>query len=293
MNDLITYLFDDFRKQKNARLFKNLLYIFLSVKCVFWLLNFDMLFGENSLSLTFDHHISVFKGLAYFLYSQNNPAYCMYFIAVLLIACLYSLRSSRSFLVIDLVIYFLVLNIDIRIYTTSTAGESVLVNVCFLSAWLKKEFKLGNSTYDQLKVLFHNLSFYALILQICIVYGYSALAKWFDADWLSGNAVYLASKTFHYSRSFVVDHVDSVKFVAIALTYIVLLYQTLFPFLVWFKKLKPYLLIMGVIMHLYIAFVMGLFFFGVIMILTYVLFIDFPEEEKDPNEPQKINKPAK
>jgi hypothetical protein len=292
LNNFIAYLFDDYRKQKNARLFKNLLYVFLIVKCVFWLLNFDKLFGENSISLTSDHKISFFKNFAYFLYFQNNPAYCMYFIAVLLIACLYTFNSKRSFLVIDLVIYLLVLNIDIRIFTTSTAGESLLVNVCFLSAWLKKDFKIGTGTYDQIKIVLHNVSFYALLFQICIVYGYSALAKWYDADWLSGNAVYLTSKTFHYSRGFIVDHVDSVKFLAMALTYIVLLYQSLFPVLVWFKKIKPYILIIGVLMHLYIAFVMGFFFFGVIMILTYVLFFDFVEEEKEEQENQKINKPV-
>lgn len=279
MNKLISYLFDDYRKQKNALLFKNLLYLFLIIKCVFWLLNFDILFGEHAVSITYEHTISPVKKLAYFIYFHANPDLALLCIFTLLTFALISLLNKRSYLFIDLAIYLLVLNLNIRVFTTTTAGESLVVNLCFLSAWLRKDFNLGTSVYDQLKVVFHNVSFYALALQVCIVYGYSAWAKWYDADWLSGEAVYLTSKAFHYSRSFIVDHVDSFHALTVGLTYLVLMYQTLFPLLVWFKSLKKYFLLIGIIMHVYIAFVLGLFFFGMIMTLTYVLFYDLDKSK--------------
>lgn len=219
-----------------------------------------------------------FKNLAYLIYSSKNSNLALLFIYATLLFSLISLFNRKSCLALDLLIYVLVLNLDIRVYTTSTAGESLLVNLCFLSAWLRKDFGHGNGVYDQLKIVLHNVSYYALILQVFILYGYSALAKWYDADWLSGEAVYLTSKSFHFSRSFIVDNADSFHFVTVITTYILLAYQSLFPLLVWIKKIKPYFLFMGVIMHLYIAFVMGLFFFGLIMIMTYVLFYDFKKE---------------
>lgn len=279
MNKLISYLFDDFRKQKNALLFKNLLYLFLLIKCIFWLLNFDILFGEHALSASTPSNVSFFKKPAYFIYFHPYPLLALLSIYLLLYLMLFSLLNKRSYLFIDLVIYLLVLNLNIRIYTTTTAGESLLVNLCFLSSWLRKDFAIGHTFYDQLKIVLHNVSFYAIALQVCVVYGYSALAKWYDTDWTSGEAVYLTSKAFHYSRSFIVDHVDSFFSLTVGLTYLVLLYQTLFPFIVWLKPLKKYFLLIGILMHLYIAFVLGLFFFGMIMTLTYVLFYDLEKNK--------------
>ena len=278
MSKMIAYFFDDYRKQKNAHLFKNLLYGFLIVKCFLWLLNFDILFGEHAVSLTYSDPVAFFKSFAYLIYSRKSSALAGLFICTVLLLSLFSLFSKRSYLIADLVIYLLVLNLDIRIYTTTTAGESLLVNLCFLSAWLRKDFTKGSGIYGQLKVVLHNISYFALILQVCILYGFSALAKWYDADWLSGEAVYLATKANHYSTPFMVNIADSIHSISIGLTYILLVYQTSFPLLVWIKKIKPYFLHIGVLMHLYIAFVMGLFFFGWIMVITYALFYDLKED---------------
>ncbi len=174
---MLAYLFDDYRKQQNARLFKNLLYGFLIIKCFFWLTNFDILFGEHAVSLTFDAPLGFFKKLAYFIYSSNNTSYAMIFIYVVLALSIGSLFSKKTYVVVDILIYILVLNLDTRVYTTSTAGESLLVNLCFLSSFLQKYFLKGTGIYNQLKIVFHNVSFLALVLQVCILYGYSALAK--------------------------------------------------------------------------------------------------------------------
>lgn len=240
-----------------------------------------MLYGEHAISLTYNSSIGFFKSLAYIIYSSKNSNVALLFIYTTLLFSLISLFGKKSYLLLDLLIYLMVLNLDIRVYTTSTAGESLLVNLCFLSAWLRKDFSIGTSIYNQIKIVLHNVSFIALVLQVCILYAYSALAKWYDVDWLNGEAVYLSCKAFHYSRSFVVDNVDSFHLLTVIATYVLLVYQSLFPFLVWIKKVKRYFLFIGILMHLYIAFVMGLFFFGIIMIITYVLFYDFEETPAD------------
>jgi uncharacterized membrane protein (DUF485 family) len=61
---------------------------------------------------------------------------------------------------------------------------------------------------------------------------------------------------------------------AIIATYITLFYQGAFPILVWFKKVKLPLLLLGVLIHLSISFLMGIFAFGIIMSLSYILFLD-------------------
>lgn len=182
-------------------------------------------------------------------------------------------------MLIDLCIYFIIININSKIYTSLTAGDPLLANMCFLMSFLRKDFARKETFYGDLSVLLHNVSFVALIIQVCIVYAYSALAKWVDTDWQNGTAVDIVNRTYHYSRLFIVHHADGLFSLSFILSYVVLVYQSLFPVLVWFKSIKKHFLTIGVIMHLYIAFVMGLFFFGLIMALTYLLFYDFKDED--------------
>jgi hypothetical protein len=242
-----------------------------------------MLFGENALSYIptdivsleeYRNKISFGKHFAYLLmYSQH----AWHFITAIIVLTGISIFSinRRSYYVLDAIVYFLILNINLKIYTSTTAGDPLLTNLCFLSIFLRNDFTRSQNAWGDLKVLLHNFSFLALIVQVCIVYFYSALAKWFDGDWTSGEAIHLVNQARHYSNWFLVKNADSIHWLSVVLTYFVLIYQSVFPVFVFLPKNKKYFLHLGVLMHLYIAFVMGLFFFGLIMALTYVLFYDF------------------
>jgi hypothetical protein len=56
------------------------------------------------------------------------------------------------------------------------------------------------------------------------------------------------------------------------LNYLVIWYQLLFPVLVWIKPIKKWYLLAGIVQHLFIAFVLGLPSFGLIMIVAYAIF---------------------
>jgi hypothetical protein len=243
------------------------------------------LFGENALSYVpgdivsleeYKNKISFGKHFAYLLmYSQH----AWHFVAAIVALAGISIFSinKRSYYVLDAIVYFLILNINLKIYTSTTAGDPLLTNLCFLSIFLRNDFKRGQNAWGDLKVLFHNFSFLALAVQVCFVYFYSALAKWYDDDWTSGEAIHLVNQARHYSNWFLVKNAGSIHWLSVFLTYFVLIYQSAFPVFVFLPKIKKYFLHIGVLMHLYIAFVMGLFFFGLIMALTYVLFYDFDD----------------
>lgn len=275
---VITYLFDDYHKRRNAKLFKNGLYAYILLKCVFWTLNFDLLFGEHSLAFIKPYEVSVFKQFAFVLYYATQPWFAMLALCTLIFICSASLVKNRSYVLLDFLMYLIILNINAKTYTSTSAGDPLLANLCFLSIFLQKNFTRSTTFYGDLRVLLHNMSFIALITQMCIAYAYSSLAKWFDVDWQNGAAVHIVNMTHHYSRAFLVDNAGVLYLFSFVMSYAVLFYQTLFPVVVWFKKPKRYFLHFGVAMHLYIAFVMGLFFFGLIMALTYVLFYDFDED---------------
>ncbi len=267
--------------------FKNLLYIFILLKCFFWALNFDLLFGENALSYVnstavsltdYKNAISYSKHFAYVLLYSSTSWHSVLALTLVAFISLFSL-AKRSYIVMDLLLFFLLVNINFKIYTSTTAGDPLMTNLCFLSVFLRKEFMRKEGIWGDLKVLLHNFSFLALIVQVCIVYVYSAMAKWIDDDWVNGDAITLVNKAVHYSNYFLINNADTLHPISLVITYFILMYQTVFPIFVFLPKIKKYFLNMGVLMHLYIAFVMGLFFFGLIMALTYILFYDFEKVE--------------
>jgi len=114
--------------------------------------------------------------------------------------------------------------------------------------------------------------------QICLVYFFSALAKLHDENWLNGTAVLMTSQVDHFSLPIISNNAARFTFLLVFLNYLVLFYQVLFPIVIWIKKIKKTFIVIGILMHLYIAFVMGLVSFGLIMILPYIYF--WPEKKK-------------
>jgi hypothetical protein len=93
-----------------------------------------------------------------------------------------------------------------------------------------------------------------------------------DPNWLNGDAVAYISQIDAYSNNFTESLVKEHVWLGKVSTVLALLYQSLFPILNWFKKIKPVYLLIGVMFHLFIAFGMGIFSFGTIMIVCYLLF---------------------
>jgi hypothetical protein len=58
------------------------------------------------------------------------------------------------------------------------------------------------------------------------------------------------------------------------LNYGALLYQSIFPLLIWIKRIKAPLLVVGCLFHLGIAVMLNLWDFGMAMIVGYTLFLD-------------------
>ncbi len=119
-----------------------------------------------------------------------------------------------------------------------------------------------------------NLAMLAIMLQVAHIYAVAASAKWAGEDWLNGSAVYYAINLDHYSADWMQEMIGEASWLLIAMNFFGLIYQTLFPLLIWFKKIKLPLLVCGMIFHLGIAVMLGLYDFGFAMIIAYVVFFD-------------------
>jgi hypothetical protein len=264
----------------NSRWFKNLLYVLLMLKSLMWLYNSSLFFSEPTLSFIQPQFVNTYSYPAFVLFlSQNHSLLGPLFSVMLLILSLFQLLKPRTYLLFDGLIWLLLINLHLFNYSTLSGGDALLNNLCFFNIFLLKQSLVANTVLKQLRVAAHNASFAALIVQVCLVYLFSAIAKWADADWLNGEAVYVVYSAPQYSRAFLIHHADVLHPLSLFLSYFVLVYQSAFPLGVFWKPLKRWFIPIGILMHLYIAFVMGLFFFGLTMALAYVLFYNFKSSE--------------
>lgn len=150
-----------------------------------------------------------------------------------------------------------------------TGGDSLFQHLLFFCVFLSTGESKKDGAINDLDIAVHNTGVIALHLQVCIVYFLNAIAKLNDADWLKGTAVSdaLAIHEFSLPAFYAAKGIFYV-----AMNYLVILYQLLFPVLVYVKKIKKWYLLFGIVQHLFIAFVLGLPSFGFIMILAYTIF---------------------
>ena len=68
--------------------------------------------------------------------------------------------------------------------------------------------------------------------------------------------------------------------VIVLMTYSTLIWEIYFPILVWIKPFRKWMLMFGVLLHIGIGVVVNIPFFGALMIIGYIVFLDEPTAEK-------------
>ena len=270
MGKITAYFFNACHLAAQTRWFKRALYALLIIKALAWLYGYNLLFGPHAVIYSSPIAIQNSDDLAFFLYAQPWPALSMVFIAAVLGLCLLQLTAFRVYFLPDLLLWFLVVNIHNKIYSTLTGGDYLLNQFLLFNCFLTAAGSSGERWWPQLKRLLHNLAVMGIMAQLCLVYFFSAMAKCLDPMWLSGEAVFAVSQVRHYSGSS--PTWQAAGFFPALLSYLVLFYQLLFPLLIWIRKIKKPFILLGIGMHLYIAFFMGLPGFAAVMIVGYIYF---------------------
>lgn len=110
-------------------------------------------------------------------------------------------------------------------------------------------------------------------VQLCVLYTYAGIAKLKGDAWWDGNAIWMAAANLEYQS-------NSLLWLAWAqpvsefLTHATVLWECTFWATVWNKRLRPYVLLVGVLMHLGIGAFMGMWTFGLVMCFAYVAFLE-------------------
>jgi hypothetical protein len=117
------------------------------------------------------------------------------------------------------------------------------------------------------------VGFRLLQMQVCAIYFFSGLGKVRGASWWDGSAVWrvLGDRLLvTYDLSFL----KNFPFLIVLLTYSTLIFEVYFVAAMLNQKIRYKWLLFGVGLHIGIAVIMNLPFFSMIMISTYILFVD-------------------
>lgn len=229
------------------------------------MIDYDELFGANSYVIrNYPQHATIRDVfLLLFYYPQLLwPA-----LTALLLISGFGLFGKRT-MVSDAVLFAVEANLHNYVYPGLSGGHELLRLLLLYSIFISMNAELLKNW----RVLFlHRLGVLCVMAQLLIVYAIAAVTKLAHPDWQSGIAVWETMQVEHLRINDGILFVQA-NWLTTLVNYLVVLYQVLFPVLIWFKKTRLALLVIGLIVYTYIALVMGIVFFAFTMMAGHLIF---------------------
>ncbi|MFL5752109.1 MAG: hypothetical protein ACJ76F_01780 [Bacteroidia bacterium] len=251
-----------------ADLFRKSLYLYLVFNFVQLLPVLPDLYGQNSAIIPYNYsHFSLSKLVNLLSLPSCENLYYLFF-AFQLVACVCGFLNILP-RICAVVVWFTTINLNNRTYLMNTGGEQLLNIMLFYLMFISSSRKKRTELFT----ILDNTFIVACKMQLILVYALSALYKLLQPEWLNGNALFYVLHMDEFTSPFL-RNISENRIVIMVLTYFSLLYQVLFPLLIFFKKLKKPLILCGIALHLGIAFGVGLMNFSLIMICCYLLFVN-------------------
>jgi len=109
-------------------------------------------------------------------------------------------------------------------------------------------------------------------IQMAVLFFYSGIAK-IGSTWWNGDALWYLFSTNEYYRPVLLDLFARHYWLVNIASFAPVLVEIAFPFLIWQRRSRPYLLAAAILLHLEIAIFMHLFYFSFVMIMGHMSFV--------------------
>ncbi len=248
------------------------MYLFVLFNTLYLLPIAAQIWGPDALMPVWSYKPSILgKGLNLLFMDAVKP-YFWWFIAAQLVFLLLGILG-RLPRIAALVIYFTTANLLNSAYPMFNGGINLLEILLLYLVFMNEDTGLQPTLKNTIWHTLTNTFFTLARLQIAYLYFVATVYKLAGNAWLDGEALYYVLSIDEFSHPWLQASLLKVDWLLVIGTYLALAYQLLFPLLVWFNKTRKPLLIVGVVFHLFIAFGVGLFDFGIIMILSYSVYL--------------------
>ncbi len=135
-----------------------------------------------------------------------------------------------------------------------------------------KRLETERAETDRWSTILTSLSLRLIQIQICVIYAYSGWEKLKGMAWWKGEAIWTVIANAQIAR-WHLDWMSNFPLLISLATYMTLLWEIYFPMAIWIRKLRPWVLLGGLALHLGIALTVFIPFFGFLMIISYASFL--------------------
>lgn len=256
-------------------LMRKAIYVYLLYFMIIALPNAPQIWGPESMVLAYPVDI---YSTSFFLNLLFHPALAPYFYVFIILQMVFLLLGIFSILprLSGIMIFILTMNLSNRMYLMNTGGEQLLlVLLFFLMFFSHKEEKK-----NELQLLINNTVYMACFFQLVVLYFFSGIYKLYGEEWLNGSAMFMSVMMDEFTHPLLKENLTTNNWILTIGTYVSLGYQLLFPYFIWFKKFRTYFLWVGLLFHFSIAILLGIFDFGIIMMISYLMYLDKEKARK-------------
>jgi predicted DCC family thiol-disulfide oxidoreductase YuxK len=110
-------------------------------------------------------------------------------------------------------------------------------------------------------------------IQMAVLFFYSGVEKVRGDDWWNGDAIWMVFAANDMYNGFLLDVFARHYWLVNVATYLTLLIELAYPFLIWQRATRPYLLAAAVFLHAQFATFMGMPYFSFVMIMGHMSFV--------------------
>lgn len=240
--------------------FQKALYLFLLLYIFHLIPILNIITGENSIIPSIAN-----KNLNFDLFSSLNSNWKLYLFLTVYLTLLVKGIYKHPNLFESIFIYIFSFSFFSGTYLLNNGAQQLIIQLLFYIIFSSVSRKNQNST------MISNLGIIACKTQVIIVCFFSGFYKLFGSSWINGSGLFYSLKIKDYNPIWITSQLQENNFFLECLNYISVLYMLLFGFLVIFRLKK--ILWLGVTIHLSITLIMGIYDFGLVMLISYILFI--------------------
>lgn len=226
-------------------------------------------FIHNQSALNYHNDINSISQLSYLFFSKKYSAFYLpsgVFLACICIAgCIFYKRTVLT----DLTGWFIYLNLIHYHFELIHGGHYAIALFLFICSFFPDNLLIRSDTASTV--------WFFCRFQWVIIYFFSAFFKWKTLIWPEGTAIQQIFLS-HWFNPF------SIEFSSLSssfFTYLVLLFQTLFPLSFLSTFTRKFFTILGIAIHLFIAIFMNLILFGLFMIWLFWLMRNIEKESNN------------
>lgn len=239
-------------------------------RCVYLLLLLKMLLIWPELSMFYKHVVSIGRGslipyeLMFLSVFYNYYNFYWLFISVIVAFAIFK-KSNR---LLSIIVFIVSINYLFLTFKAINFGDMLLNFLIFMLIFIRED-AIKNSVNQMVN------NAIVLIIQVhfCFLYFVNACSKITKPFWRDGSFFNNIWHMSYYANSNFIPDWFFNPTSNMLIAWSVILFELIFPILIWFKPYKKPLIFIGLIFHLGISAFISLPDFGLTMIAVYILFL--------------------